>query len=396
MRYRTKVRLSYSISFLVIGLILGNLLTVYYAPFTGRAVKEIYEKPMAGEVKIGALLPLTGDAASYGENAKKGIEVAVKEINDKNLLGSKLEVVFENSKCDEREALTAMEKLINVDKVNVVIGDMCSSATLAVSPIAEKNRVVLISPASTSQKITEAGDFIFRTVPSDALEGIAGAKLVDDLDYKRLAIMYLNNDYGTSFKRALSEGLKNLGREVVAEESFEQNSRDMNAQLKRIKSKNPDSLYIISNMPKPAGIILMQIQELGLPVQVFGSEGLKDQSVLDASLGAGEGLILTFPAKNGGESFQRFEMLYKEMFNAPPGIFSAESYDAVQVIAEAIKDSDKSSESIRDRLYELVYDGASGLIDFDENGDISRQYTLLIARNNEFIDLSSISKAEIN
>jgi branched-chain amino acid transport system substrate-binding protein len=150
------------------------------------------------EIKIGAILPLTGEAAEYGEDAKLGIDLAVEEINAAGgINGKMIQVVYEDSQATPSQGVAAIQKLITVDKVPVIIGAMASSVTLAIAPIAEENKVVLLSPASTAPQITEAGDYIFRNEVSDAYGGKAQAELTwDELGIKNVAILCINNDYG--------------------------------------------------------------------------------------------------------------------------------------------------------------------------------------------------------
>ncbi|MCK4458341.1 MAG: ABC transporter substrate-binding protein [Methanosarcinales archaeon] len=130
------------------------------------------------EIRIGAILPLTGEAAEYGEDAKLGIDLAVEEINAAGgINGKRIQVVYEDSQATPSQGVSAIQKLTTVDKVPVIIGAMASSVTLAIAPIAEENKVVLLSPASSAPQITEAGDYIFRTEFSDAYGGKAQAEL---------------------------------------------------------------------------------------------------------------------------------------------------------------------------------------------------------------------------
>ncbi|MEK6922511.1 MAG: ABC transporter substrate-binding protein, partial [Nanoarchaeota archaeon] len=319
---------------ILIILVLGLFLLYGCGGITGKAT-AVGAQP---KIKIGALMPLSGDAAAYGENVKQGIELA--------LQGTNFEVFYEDSKCDGPDAVNAVRKLIDVDGVVAVIGELCSGATLSASPIAKEAGVVLISPASTSPDLSNAGDHFFRTVPSDALQGVEAAKLVKRLGYNSLAVLYVNDDYGVGFDKVLRENFDN----VVISESFEKESNDLRTQLTKIKEKNPEAIYIISNSPSSAGVALKQIKELGITSQVFGSEGLKDESVLDAAEGAGEGILLTFIAPSNTLIGRQFANEFKETYNIEPPIFAAEAYDAVLALNEAVLNSDGSRQGIMNAM----------------------------------------------
>ncbi len=137
------------------------------------------------EIKIGAILPLTGDAAQYGQSAKKGMELAVNEINERGGIDNKkIKLIIEDRQGQVKDGVAAFRKLITVEKVPIIIGELLSSITLAIAPLANENKVVILSPASTAPKITEAGDYIFRNVASDIVEG----QIMAEYAFKKLKL----------------------------------------------------------------------------------------------------------------------------------------------------------------------------------------------------------------
>ncbi len=325
-------------------------------------------------IRIGVMIPLTGDAASYGLSVKDGIELAKKD------LGSNLELIYEDSKCDGKEAVTAINKLISINKVQAIIGELCSGATLPAAPIANEQKVVMISPASTSPKITEAGDFIFRTVPSDALQGDFGAALVAKKGFKKLAILYSNEEYGVGFNEVLVKSFVLKGGLVVASEAFERTSVDLRTQLTKIKNAKPDSIYIISNSPDSAVAALKQIKELKINATIFGSEGLKSDDIIKGAGNSAEGLILTSVSSGTTGFIQR----HNEVYTKDPGPFAAQGYDAFQALHLAIQAGAKTGEEIKNKIYATEFDGASGKIKFDENGEITGNYDIYIVKDGKF------------
>ncbi|MEK6847254.1 MAG: penicillin-binding protein activator [Nanoarchaeota archaeon] len=324
-------------------------------------------------LKVGVMVPLSGDAASYGLSVQKGIEIAKQE------LGMNVELIYEDSKCEGRDAVTAVNKLISVDKVHAIIGELCSGATLAAAPIAEEAGVVMVSPASTSPEITNAGDYIFRTVPSDALQGAFGAQLVFDKGYEKLAILYSNEDYGLGFSQVLEDSFEG---EIIANEAFERGATDLRAQLTKIKNANSDAIYIISNSPDSAVAALKQIKQLGIKAQIFGSEGLKSQDIADGAGDAANGMILTSVSSGSTPFFKTHRRIYDR---ESPGPFAPQGYDALQAIVLAVERGAKKREEIKDKLYEMEFDGISGKIDFDLKGDVSGNYEVYEVRANTFV-----------
>lgn len=330
----------------------------------------------SGQIKIGIFVPLSGDTTSYGVGVRRGIEIAYAEWKLKGLTNVKL--IYEDSRCEARSAVNAVNKLISVDQVSVLIGEVCSGGTLAAAPIAEKNHVPLVTPASTSPAISEAGDYIWRTIPSDALQGAFGAGLVIGKGFKKLAIIYPNEDYGVGFSKVLDKSFKEKGGAVVANEAFPRGSVDLRGQLTKIKNAKPDALYLISNSPDSALAALRQIKELGITAVLFASEGVKTPEV--AVLPSAEGLILT--SVSAGTS--AFIDKHRELYHEEPGPFSAQAYDAFTAVAMAILKGSGDRASIQKNLPSIAFEGAGGKIAFDKNGDVTGTYDVLVVRKGKF------------
>ncbi len=360
-------------------LLVGGGCAKYNGSSTGDATGSNPEEGIEQQekIKIGVMVPLTGDAASYGESVKKGVELAKKQFKAENV-----ELVYEDSKCDGTQSVSSINKLISIDKVVAIIGELCSDATLPAAPIAEQNKVVMISPASTAPNLTQAGDYIFRTVPSDASQGTFGAKLVAAKEYKKLAVLYVNNDYGVGFNDVLKKEFPKMGvdTEVVASEAVEKQAVDVKAQLTKIKGSKPDALYIISNSPETAVAALKQAKELGLNVALFGSEGLKNDVIIKGAEGAADGLIVTSVSTGSIGFVQAHNSTYSEN----PGPFSAQAYDAFQALHITISNGAKTGEEIKSNLTGMSFQGVSGMIEFDKNGDVSGNYSVFVVKDGAF------------
>jgi branched-chain amino acid transport system substrate-binding protein len=328
-----------------------------------------------GPIKIGFMGPLSGDAASYGESTKKGVDLALKDFGLENV-----EIIYEDSRCEPGEAVNVINKLIEIDKVSAVVGELCSSATLAAAPIAVENRTVLISAASTAPDLSKAGNYVFRTVPSDALQGSFGAQLVYDLGYKKLAILFGNEDYGIGFEKVLREEFEKLGGKTVSE-SFSRDSNDLRTQITKIKSESPDAVYLISNSPKSAVAAIKQLKELGLKSVIFGAEGLKSDEILNGAGDSAEGMIVTSVSSGSSGFIERHRVEYGE----GPGPFAAQAYDAFTALAMAVKDGARTGEAIKNFLLNVEFDGASGMIKFDQNGDVSGNYDIFVVQDGTFV-----------
>ena len=341
-----------------------------------QASDDAMMKKELSQLRVGVMVPQSGDAASYGESVKRGVQLAKKELGAEHVVFE-----FEDSKCDGKEAVSSINRLISAINVTAVIGELCSSATLPAAPIAEENQVVMISPASTAPTLTEAGDFIFRTVPSDALQGTFGAQLVYDKGHRKLAVLYVNDDYGVGFDGVLKKEFPALGGEIVASEAVARQSADVRTQLTKIKNANPEAIYLISNSPDTGVTALKQIKELGIEVTVFASEGLKSDDITSAAGDAAEGMIVSSVSSGSAD----FSNSHAGEYGVEPGPFAAQAYDAVKALVLASQTGATTGSEIRDALYDLSFEGASGYIDFDQNGDITGNYEVFVVQDGKFV-----------
>src|SRR3989338_10042895 len=222
-----------------------------------------------GTYKIGVMYPLTGDGASYGLPIQRTTKIAIDEINAKGgVNGRKLEAIYEDGKCNPKDGNAAAQKLVNIDKVEVIIGGVCSGETLGAAPIAEENKVALISPSATSPDITNAGDFIFRLAPSDAFAGIVAAEYASkDLKTSKAAIISETTDYAQGLRNVFKSYFEDLGGEIVADETYNPEDTDFRTQVTKVKAANPDIIYLVPQAPQKGLLLVKQIKEAGLKQQ---------------------------------------------------------------------------------------------------------------------------------
>lgn len=356
--------------------------------YTSNVIKE--PEPAKQPIKIGLAAPLTFEPI-LGESSLLGAEVAVDEINTKGGIdGRVILLIAEDTQCNGKMAANAGQKLVNVDKVNVIMGTVCSAATLAIAPIAEENKVVLVSIASSNPSITDAGDYIFRVWPSDSLQGVVMAEyLYNERGFRRIATIYQNSDYNVGLTNVLTERFKELGGEVVADEVYSPEAKDFKTELTKIKAAKPDAIYVVP-YSKEGAILIKQIKELGLDADVFGPEIINEKMVEDSE-GAAEGIVFTTPqfdeeAENTKQFIQKYEAMHGK--ESPYAVVSANAYDAIMIISEAIKANGESAEGIRDYLYTIEdYPGVAGKLTIDENGDALKEYKFQIVEDGKISPL---------
>ncbi len=372
------------------------ILTIFVLILTACAVQQPVveeKKELVGSYKIGVMMPLTGDAAAYGLSEQRGVKIALDEINTKGgVNGRKLEAIYEDSRCNPKDGNAAAQKLVNIDKVKVIVGGACSGETLGAAPITEANKVILISPSSSSPDVTKAGGFVFRTYPSDAYAGIIASEYAyNDLQARKSALITESTDYAQGLRKVFKENFAKLGGEIVTDETYNPEDTDFRTQVTKVKATDADVIYIVPQTPAKGLLLLKQIKELGLNQPIVTAEVLIGKKLVEenqANLEGVTGVELKFDDKS--EKASALLSKYKEIAGEDPEIasFVATSYDAVKLIADAISKRGYDGEKIRDYLYSVKdYNGASGKITMDENGDPIMEYSVKQVRNGELVVL---------
>jgi len=366
--------------YIVISIIVVFVLASIFILFPLKKASEV--------IKIGAILPLTGENAKYGESAKNSIDLAIEEINSgKGINGKKISVIFEDSKGNTKEGVNAIKKLIIANKVSSIIGAMASSITLAIAPIAEESEVVLLSPASSAPEITHAGDYIFRNCYSDIYEGSKMANYIyNETVYRKVSIIHINNDYGMGLREAFREEFKRLGGKVVSIETYDFGATDFRTQIGKLMLSRPDAIYIVGY--GEMGRLLIQTKELGCEIPFFSCIMFEDPDIIEISGEISEGIIYTFPSfdtdskKNVVEDFVNS---YKSKYNERPDGFAANTYDALKILSLAIKKGGDKGYKIKEALYTIKdYPGVTGKTSFDINGDVVKPIGIKTVENGKF------------
>lgn len=327
-------------------------------------------------VKLGAALPLTGDGAVWGANARRGMELAKEEINDAGgIKDKKIEIIYEDTQGLPQTGVSVIQKLITIDKVPVVVGCITSSTTLAMAPIAKENKVVLFSPGASSPKLSDAGPYFFRNFPSDAIEAPEIARMVrNKLQLERVAILLVNNEFGKGHELGFRGEFERLGGKIVAVESFPQEASDFRAQIAKIKSAQPEGIFL-PGYPREMSTILRQLAEASVKTQIICPSALIDEDLIRTAGSTVEGVIFADqrPPDQDSSVVAHFLKAYRDAYHEEPGIVSDTAYDAVRILTKCIEEGGNSGLQIREQLTRIKnFPGAAGPTTFDEHGDITK------------------------
>lgn len=333
-------------------------------------------------IKIGVILPLTGAASEIGNNILDGIIIS-SEYYD-SISSKKFSLIIEDSKLDAKQAISAANKLITVDKVKAIIGLASSTEALAVAPICEKNKIPMISSTASTPLLSTAGDYVFRIYPSDVYDGKILANFANEIKkLKTVSILYLNNDFGVGLKNNFITNYINGGGKVEQVETFLPNDIDFKTQLTKIKNKNSDALLVIAIDMQYLNII-KQIRELNIKSQILAPVTF-DNPILVEKLGnAADNIVYSRPKYTTDQKTSQekiFKEKYFELRNSAPPLLTALGYDTYYILCEATRKVDFNQQMIKEQLYKTNCDGVSGKIKFDENGDIIPEIELMIIKD---------------
>ena len=327
--------------------------------------------------KIGAILPLTGPIASAGLSARQGIEKAVADLAVKNI-----EVVFEDSQYDPKTSLAAYNKL-KTDSVDVIVTFGTPSA-MALTPLVNADKIPLMA-LTLAPAYESADDYTFRMIASanDTAE-FAADFLTDKLGKKRIAVMYLTNDYGigalSSFKKALGSRAS-----IVAEDGSGTGVTDYRTQITKIKAAKPDAIYLAMAY-KEAGVFVKQAKEFGINVPMLGDQPVDSPEFISTGGTATEGTMVISPTIASNDKFKEE---FNTKYNILPSYLSIKMYDSIKVLHDVATKCEKeiySGECIKNGLYATKdFPGLSFPIRYDNNGDINDQLVMRVVKNGVFV-----------
>jgi len=333
--------------------------------------------PTTGDIVVGFYGSLTGDGASFGQSSREGAELAVEEVNNAGglLSGRKIRMLVEDDQSRPEEASNAVTKLVTQDRVVAVIGEVASRRTLAAAPVAQRYKVPLITPASTNEKVTAVGDYIFRVCFIDPFQGEVLAKFAyTDLKARRAAILTdITQDYSVGLTAAVTEEFKKAGGTVLPPVSYSSGDADFRAVLTQLRSQKPDAIFATGYYPE-AAIIVRQARELGLTVPILGGDGWVGDSLKNGREALKNTYISNhYSGDNPDPVVQNFVKSYRAKFNKEPDSIAALGYDSIKVLADAIARAGSTEGArVRDMLASGDVAGVTGRLKMNAQRNVDK------------------------
>ncbi len=352
-------------------------------------------------IPVGVYASLTGDEANFGKDSREGAELAVDTINGGGgVNGKKIDLKIENDESDPSKAASAVTKLITSDKVVAVVGEVASGRSLAAAPICQQYKIPMVSPSSTNIKVTQIGDYIFRVCFIDPFQAYVMAKFSHDtLNAKNVALFIdstspYSRDLGTEFQKNFEQ----MGGKIVDQESYVPTDTDFKGQLTKLKTTNPDAIFA-PGYYKSAGEIAKQAKELGIAAPMMGTDGWDAQDLFVTAGDSMEGSYFSdhMDITSQQPEVKSFVDAYKKKYGADkkPGSLTALGYDAVMILAQAMKNAKTlDGPGIRDALAQVKdFKAVTGDITINGDRNADKPAVVLQIKGRDFVYKTTIAQA---
>lgn len=327
-------------------------------------------------VGIGSILPLSGEMAKYGKTSLAALELAIDEANRRQGVYT-FKLIPEDDRLTASVGVAAARKLLDVDKVQFIVGAWPSSVTGAVIPVSDAAGAVLISPASSTPNLSSSKGLFFRTCASDLDEGRAAAEYaLNTLHARHLAVVYIRNDFGQGLLRVFSDRATKRGAEVVLADGFELGASDFRVLLAKIAATSPDAIYVVGYREMIP--LFRQAQEMKIKAPWIGTTMLNDPSMVRDLKGAGDGVVfpsLDFSNDLADADFQAFRKQIKARTEGlDVDVFAANAFDAARLLTKTIETVGPDPTAVAKSLHgNQTFRGIWGDFTFDPAGTANRE-----------------------
>ena len=373
--------------------VIGSFVMAALLALTSCGAKE------TNEIKIGGIFPLSGAVAVYGVECKNGIDLAIEEINAAGgINGKNVVLISEDDEGNPDKTVNAYQKLTSKDGAKIIIGSLTSGCTQAITNRAQAQKVVQIAPAATAPAMTDAGDYIFRACFIDPFQGRVGGKFsAETLNAKTAAILYdTGNDYSVGLTENFEAAFTQAGGKIVAKEAYTTNDKDFNAQLTKIKSANPDVVYL-PDYYNVVALIAKQLRAQGIEAPIVGADGW------DGILGNSSAEVLNgfysnhYATDSTDPAVQAFVKKFNDKYSKDPNSFAALGYDSVYILKDAIiKAGSDDATAVKEALKATNGDYVTGHLTFDEKRNPIKSAVMLEIVKDDDGTLKTVYKTTVN
>lgn len=324
-------------------------------------------------IKIGAILPLTGDAAEFGNGNKTGIELAIIDINDKGGINGKIvEMIYEDSKNNPTTAITIYNKIRALNSINSLFSCM-SSVSLALKPLTEQDKLVTFCVAAAPE-LTKESKYIYRLLPTTNIQALKIGEFLKQQNNKneKIALLSIVDDFGNSFKESFRGIAQQTGLNIVSENDFRKDGTNFRNIITKTLSKSP-TIFVIGGYGSALGVLIKQIREQGFNGTIYGTPDMGYPKVLEVvGNNIGNAYVIDFDIDKSKPEVENFINKYKSRFIKEPSMDAFLGYDGINILIKAqMLVEQKKMKSLKDALLSIKeFNGITGKITILEDGDI--------------------------
>lgn len=355
------------------------------------------KKSNENEILIGSYSSNTGATATFGVFQLRGTEMAINEINAAGgINGKKIKHINYDNKSDADETLAVVNRLISQDKVVAILGEATSGRSKIGAQVAQQHKVPMLSSSATNPDVTKVGNYIFRACFIDPFQGMVMAKfMTENLKLKKAAILRdIKNDYSVGLSDIFADKLKAAGGEIITDISYQEGDIDFKSQLTAIKAKNVEAIFVPGYYNEVA-LIAKQAKELGMTMPLLGGDGWSSPKLFEIAKEAINGNYFSnhYTTESKDPKTVNFVKTFKAKYNEDADVMAALAYDAVYLMAEAIKNSKEvTSENIRNELAKIKdFHGVTGQMSMDENRNAVKSAVVVQVQGTEYKFITSVT-----
>ena len=345
----------------------------------------------AAPIKVGEIASLTGKEAAFGQSSHKGTLLAIEELNAAGgVLGRTLDLVTEDNQSKAGESATAARKLISRDHISALLGEVASSRSLEMAPIAQSSKIPMISPSSTNPKVTAVGSYIFRVCFIDPFQGTVMAKFAKNkLHLNKVAVLTsVSSAYSVGLAKYFKERFAADGGEIAIEQKYSEGDKDFRSQLTAIKAAGVGGIFVPGYYTE-AALVAKQARELGITVPLFGGDGWEAPQLIEIGGAAMEGTYYSthYSPEDSSPAVQGFVKRFQARFNGEtPDAMAALGYDSVAFLVDAIKRAGVTDPAaVRSALAATKdFTGVTGHTTIDANRNASKAAVIVTVKDGRF------------
>ncbi len=345
----------------------------------------------ASPIKVGEIASLTGKEAAFGQSSHKGTLLAIEELNAAGgVLGRTLDLVTEDNQSKAGESATAARKLISRDHISALLGEVASSRSLEMAPIAQSSKIPMISPSSTNPKVTAVGSYIFRVCFIDPFQGTVMAKFAKNkLHLNKVAVLTsVSSAYSVGLAKYFKERFAADGGEIAIEQKYSEGDKDFRSQLTAIKAAGVGGIFVPGYYTE-AALVAKQARELGITVPLFGGDGWEAPQLIEIGGAAMEGTYYSthYSPEDSSPAVQGFVKRFQARFNGEtPDAMAALGYDSVAFLVDAIKRAGVTDPAaVRSALAATKdFTGVTGHTTIDANRNASKAAVIVTVKDGRF------------